>query len=468
MLKDSYYMLASSVLRLATQVLLFIVLARMWGAEKFGTFVYPLVISTLVVIVVDYGFGLQVLRDVGKTAERVKEIIWGALCLKVALSAVVLLLALVLTVWMPCTHGFRILLWLLLPAAVLGSFGLLLNLPFRALGLFHEETTVVLWANLVHFMLVGTLALLRFDTVVVAGGFLVSKLFYLVLSWRAYRRLIGRTKLPCVTLGYLLGTLRTGFPFAIHIALASLYFQVDTLIIHSFLGPEGVGVYQAGLRIMVGGLVLADVLGNVYIPRLAQASDSTKSLVEIGTRMTRHLLVPGALGFTLLIVFARWLNSLIYGAGYEGVAELLPLMGVVFFLRYLGVSYGALLTVANRQMVRAVGVSVAVVVSIGLNFLLIPSLGLRGAVLASIITHVVIDGVYVGFAWLQVQSLLMEWRSAMLLGTVVAANSAMLLFASSVPSGLMILFCTLVVLVLCAVGLTKQEWIRLSNKLVGA
>ena len=64
MFRDSVFSLISTVVRLTTGLILFIVLAHVWGPERFGTFMYPFTIAGILVKVVDYGFLLQVTRDV--------------------------------------------------------------------------------------------------------------------------------------------------------------------------------------------------------------------------------------------------------------------------------------------------------------------------------------------------------------------------------------------------------------------
>jgi O-antigen/teichoic acid export membrane protein len=246
----------------------------------------------------------------------------------------------------------------------------------------------------------------------------------------------------------------------VHVALGTLYFQVDSLLIQHFMGAKGVGMYQAGTRIMVGGLIFADVLANVYLPPLAMAAGNTKDLVRIAKRMTRHLLTLGAIGTTLLILFAQYGVRLTYGDSYSSVGRILTMLSVVFFLRYFGGAYGALLTVADRQDVRAVGVILALLVNLSLNYVMIPKWGLEGAVIASIITHVILNVIYCGFAWQQVRSLLLEPRSIALLVSVVAAN-ALLFVVCQVSAPTKVAATAVVILAMCALGGTRSEWKKL-------
>src|SRR5919198_6566841 len=99
MIRNTMFMAASTLARLLTSVVLFIVLARAWGAQVFGVFAYPFTIASVAVMVVDYGFGLQVVRSVGMRPEAVRDVMRRALAAKGLLSLLVVMGALVATPW---------------------------------------------------------------------------------------------------------------------------------------------------------------------------------------------------------------------------------------------------------------------------------------------------------------------------------------------------------------------------------
>ena len=249
-----------------------------------------------------------------------------------------------------------------------------------------------------------------------------------------------------------------GFPFAAHVALAALYISVDTIIIQQLLGSENVGLYQSGFRVMAGGLILTDVLSNVYLSRMAQESYDRSALINLSTRMTRQCLVVGVAGFIIMIGFSGPIVKLLYGANdFSKVIPLFPFFGVVLLLRYLGVSYGTLLTVDNRQAVRMVAVGLSVIVSIFCNLLLIPRFNLYGALFASIITHIFLEFIYIFFAWRQVKNWLMEKRSWLLISVACITGISQIFISheNSIFSYGVMIFALLVV---GLIGITTTEY----------
>lgn len=417
MIRNTILMFTSTSLRLTNSVLLVIIMARFWGPEEFGIFMYPYTLAALVVILVDYGFNLQLVKDIGKNIDDAHELTCQALVVKTFLVMMLVLVGLPFFICDRSLEGYRLLLGLLILSNVLNSYGVLLNLSFRGRELYEIEANATFWMSIVTFLLVGGLVLSGRGPTTIAVGFVLAKSFYLVLSWHSYKRLNGRQRLVYPGIKVTLKLLSAGFPFAAHLALGTIYFSVDTIIIQHLLGAQSVGIYQAGFRIMFGGLILTDVFSNVYLSRMAQDYRRRERLIDLATKMTRYCLTIGVVGLICTLGFNDVLVRIVYGKdGFTQVAPLLPFFGVVLLLRYIAASYGVLLTVSEKQVVRTVGVALSVLVSIVLNLLLVPRYSLHGAVYASILTHVLLTAIYILFAVLQTKTTLTDKRTWILAG----------------------------------------------------
>lgn len=414
MIKNATFMFASTVARLLTSVVLFVLLARAWGVQAFGMFTYAFALASLAAILIDYGFTLQVVREIGREPRVAHAVVHRAIGAKVWLTGVVLLAAAAGTPWIG-SGEIRVVVWVLLLASIVNSFALLLNLPLRGLGQFQEEAWVSVLANVALFALIAALVILDLGPIAVACGFLAARVAYLWLSVTTYRRVVGQLTCSGVVLGGAHNALVDGLPYGIFVALGALYFQIDTLLLQHFKGPEAVGLYQAAARVLMAALVVPDVLSNVYLPAIAAVDSKGTELVRLGTRLTRHLLMLGVVGLWTLTALAAWLTRVLYGPDYHGVSMLLPWFGLVLLLRYLGSSLGLLLTVDGRQVARTVIVGLTCVVSVALNAILIPRAGVDGAVTASVLTHLFLVATYLLTVVRTFRTSFLETRSLLLL-----------------------------------------------------
>jgi len=455
--RDSVFSLITTVVRLATGLVLFIVLAHVWGPEQFGTFMYPFAIAGILVKVVDYGFLLQVARDIGKNPADAHAIMSRAHGAKLLLVIPAGLAAYATAVLLPGEKGFGALLVLLLADAVANSFALLSNVPLRALRRFDEEARIAAIGNLVVFAAVTGAVLVGYGPLQAAGVMAASRTLCVLLSWSAYRRLLGADPAATIERESVRTSLWKGLPFGVHATVGTLNMQLDTLMVQHYLGAGSVGLYQAGMRILLGALLVADALNGVYLSAMARCSHDRGALMRLGERMTRQLLTVGLFAFGCILVAGPWVVRLLFGERYDALAPLLPLFGLLVFLRSGGVSYGTLLTIADRQGVRVAGVCAAMLIGLGLNALLIPRLGLTGAVTASILSHVVLFGVYVHAARRDVGSLLVDRRS----GILLCLAGVIVLFLPFLPpdhASIRIALGATLALASAVVGPTAAEW----------
>jgi O-antigen/teichoic acid export membrane protein len=464
-LRDSAFSLLSTAVRLLASLVLFVVLAHVWGPSAFGVFMYPFTVAAIAVKVVDYGFASQVARDAGRAPERVGDIFALALGAKVVLVAVAVAVGLVVAAFLPRHDGYVLLLAVLLADAILNSFVQLFSVPLRALGRFHTEAGTACAGNVLVFATSVATAWAGGGPIAVAAAFAISRLCQLVLAVRAYADVVGAAPRASVDGPTLRATLRDGLPFAVHMVVGTLNLHSDTLMVQRYLGAESVGIYQAGMRLLFGALLVADALNNVYLASLARATSRSDEIDRLGTRMTRHLLALGVVAFACMLGGSEWVVGSLFEPRYAPLVDLVPLFGLLVLIRYAGVSYGTLLTLTDRQAARMVAVAGVLALSLCLNALLIPRFGLRGALTASIVSHLILYSVYGVVAWRDHRSLLIDRRSGTLLLAVVAAIPVLALpGTASVSMRLEIGAALLAAGVLF--GVTRAEWATLSRRLV--
>jgi O-antigen/teichoic acid export membrane protein len=458
--RDSVFSLISTIVRLATGLVLFIVLAHVWGPERFGTFMYPFTIAGILVKVVDYGFLLQVTRDVGRDLSAAHATMSRAHGAKLLLAVPAASAAYVVSILLTGGDDFGPLLAILFVDAVANSFLLLLNVPLRVNRRFDEEARIAALGNALVFSAVATAVLLGAGPLAAAGVMASGRVVSLLFSWGAYGRLLGCAPDALLEKQSLRTSLWKGLPFGVHATVGTLNMQVDTLMVQHFLGAGSVGLYQAGVRILLGSLLVADALNGVYLSAMARSSSDRLALTRLGERMTRQLLTVGMFGFGCILVAGPWAVRLLFGGRYDALTPLLPYFGLLAFIRYGGVSYGSLLTLADRQAVRVVAVCTVMVLGLVLNSLLVPHFGLTGAVVASIGGHLVLYGVYVWAARRDVGGFLVDRRSR----TLLCIAAAIVLFLPFLPpdnASVRIALGATLVLASLVVGPTAAEWGRL-------
>ncbi|HEY3104549.1 MAG TPA: polysaccharide biosynthesis C-terminal domain-containing protein [Pyrinomonadaceae bacterium] len=177
-----------------------------------------------------------------------------------------------------------------------------------------------------------------------------------------------------------------GFKFYISIMAGAIIFRADLLIVNHFRGAAEAGVYGVASQFSFLLLMLPGVIATLLFPRVA-ASQDTRG--EFAVQVTRHTTVimlmtcgaAAALSFML---------PLIYGARFaDATVQLLILLPGIFLVGLESVLV---------QHFTGTGLPVAIPVfwlvtlgcNIGLNLLLVPKFGARGAAVTSTVSYALI------------------------------------------------------------------------------
>ena len=190
-------------------------------------------------------------------------------------------------------------------------------------------------------------------------------------------------------------------PAAPLLAAASMYLLVewsDILIIGYFLGPEDVGVYGAALRVSGAIAVVLAVATSIAGPRFASLheADSTTELSSYTRQVVRLCGLAALPFFGLMISAPQWIMGL-FGSEFEVGASVLVILAAGQMVNAATGPMGVLLVMSGRESDVFRATAVAAVTNTVLNLILIPSLGIEGAAIATAISLVVVNGIVIRF-----------------------------------------------------------------------
>lgn len=350
--------------RLASGTVLFVAMGRLMGPAAFGDFMSAMALATLVAFVSNLGLAQQALREVAAHPQRAAEIAAGLACVKLNLGLAVVASALVPALIFGGAWWLGALLTLALVAdgAVEFLFALL-----KGHGRFGLEAGFSTMAALLHFAVVGAVCWWMPEPLAIAAAFVGSR----ALQLAAAVVLCGREmQLPRFGLASVAQwqQLRAGWAYAVDGGLAQLAAQLDTLLVRMLLGAHAAGVYQAGMRIVVGVLSLSMVTGNVFIPRLSRTLADAGAHSLVVRQLRRTYLALAALSGALVWGLGWLLMRHGYGPAFYELAALWPWFALLIVVRVVAANYGVQLTALGKQASRSVVNLVALVTTVLLVF----------------------------------------------------------------------------------------------------
>ena len=188
--------------------------------------------------------------------------------------------------------------------------------------------------------------------------------------------------------------IRDVLPLGLGVLLSALYFRIDIFFIERWHGLEAVGGYNAVFRLVEAARLVPAAVMAVTFPRLVNAT--TTSLVQ---RIGGWLTLVGAALAIISAAGANLIVTTIYGVpyGYTALAfATLSLALPLFFLNY-ALTHQVIGWDGQRAYLSIA--AAALVANVAANLMLVPSQGIVGAAIATVLTEVVVTAGCVYVLW---------------------------------------------------------------------
>lgn len=369
---------SSTGVRLVAGLITISIVARVLGPEMYGVLMLWMTTSAFTAMVTNYGLTSYVLREIGADPTQAERIINEGITAKLILTSIVFTIAIIIAYLVALDN--KLVFFTLLAASVSDSFSEFLNAGLRARNRFGIETRIATLGAILHAVIVISAVKATQSVDITALGYFFSRFGILVVTTFA----VGRYFVwPHITsLSAAIHRLRHTAKYAVDYAMQGMFGQIDSLVLNFSLGPEAVGLYQAGMRVFLTGNQAATVISNVFLPRVSAKTKSKELFTNESCKIQTVFILVGACFGLVLAVFAHQIVILLFGSKYLGLVELMPFFGLLFFIRFSAGAWGVVLTAVGEQLYRTkVGIGFWVVTLL-LAIFLVPEFEVRGWILS--------------------------------------------------------------------------------------
>ncbi|MBS4027436.1 MAG: flippase [Ignavibacteriales bacterium] len=387
---NSLFSFLSQVIRLGTNMIMFIGIARFYGAEAFGQFTTAHTFTSLFFIVADFGFDLLLSTEVARNQTRAKEILERYLPLKLVFTFTAVVLMSTLAFFGSQSESTKMLMYIFSLGIIGNSLANFFFALMKGYEQLQHETKISFFQNLLLLVVLLTLGLLHTPIVYVAIAFVVSRFAGLVLIYFSSIRVL---KFPSISfsLEHWKETLVQCLPFGFNLLFGTLYFQLDTILLSYWKGDYEVGIYQAAMKLLVLVLIIPEVIINAMLPVLSRFhSEDEGKWLHLGKLLHKTLfytVMPIAMIFFL---YTERIIEIVYGVEkFKESIPILRLFSVCLLIRFFNATVTVMLTTSRRQsvlMMISIGLTI---LNIGFNVFAIPLYGTIGAAYVSLITTVI-------------------------------------------------------------------------------
>jgi O-antigen/teichoic acid export membrane protein len=377
------------------------IVTRHLPAEEFGIFVLIQVVVAFLSRVSSFGFGLAIPKFItsAKSEAEKRQLVNTAIYFRILTIPLVCLLALLLKPALsrlfeaPQLAGYFVFVAVFF---LFDSLATLFKAIFQGFFLFKKIAFTDFISSCLNFVLIIVLVLWLKQGIL---GLLLAKVIsmsvaclYAYLALPVPKRIEFRLEL-------LRPVLMFGFPLQLNDVLSFVYLRIDTLMLGAMLGPKAIAYYEVARRIPDSLTGLYEAFRAVFFPFIAKffAHGEQQKASQMLNHSTRLISFATMLGTLVVLIFGREIISLLFSSQYLTSVPAFVLLMIWLNLAFTDSTLGySLVAAGDSNKPAMINVLHAGVNIIG-NLLLIPSLGITGAALSSVLGFVATNPVYVYF-----------------------------------------------------------------------
>jgi O-antigen/teichoic acid export membrane protein len=362
-----------------------VIIARMLGPSGKGAYSLVVLTYAFAVLIGNFGVPVFVASTLGKGRHSVEALLRNSLFLVLCVSAFVAVGVLVLRTWF--TDDLWLAPFVVLLAAVV------------PLGLLREHLAALLQG----LNRIGSYALVQAVGQAATLLLLLTFLLYNPDLWAAlYCWLSGEAVALVVSIVLVMRLVRPGISFSLPVLKESLRFgaavfvasligmaslRFDVFLVAYFLDTAAVGLYTVATAVSALTMYLPSAMAVALLPRFSSAGDD--EAFELATKTCRLALLWGVASAVVLLVFGGLAIRAVYGEAFStsALAMRILLPGTIFYgLAHITTAYFN--GFVGRPLINTALAGLSLTIGILLNLVLIPTLGITGAAVASSAAYV--------------------------------------------------------------------------------
>jgi len=364
-----------------------IYVVRFLGPTNFGMLSYAISFVSLFAGIAALGLDGIVIRDLVRYKEDRDDLLGTSFLLKLLGALLTIVIISLVILWTPQDRSANLLILLIAFASVFKSI-FVIDLYFQSKVLSKYPVLVRCFCTIVSTLFKVVLIYLQapliwfafaitLENVIIAIGFVfVYREGNLKLNlWRFKRTLAFRL-------------LRDSWPLILSNVAVAVYMRIDQVMVKGMLDAKALGLYAVAVNLTeIWHFIPTIIVGSLF-PAIINAKKNDYKLYVSGLQRLHDMLFFIAFIIGIIVSFGSGqIISLLFGELF--IAARIPLIVSVWSVVFVfqGVIRGHFLIVENEQRLGLWFRVIALLVNVGLNFLLIPWYGIVGAAIATLVSY---------------------------------------------------------------------------------
>ena len=415
--RNVVWAVTGKVVTLLGSLLVGILVARYLGPEQYGLMNYVVSFVMLFQVLASFGMDNIEIREESKSPEEKNKIIGTAFTLKI-IFAIITIALVCITAWLFETDSFtRWMIALYSLSMIMNSFNVIRNyftslvwneyivkteISRTLIGAGVKVLLLLLEAPLIYFFIA-----LLFDTILIAGGYLMS-----------YRRKIDSIRKWRFDKETAMYMIKQSFPLAVSLSAVLIYHRVDQIMVGKMLTNTELGYYSVACRFTEIIMFIPTILAQTITPILVRNYKENFAIYRNKTQQFVNITVWICIIISIITaLISHWLILYTFGSQYLPATIVLQILAFKSVGDALSATAGNMIIIEGLQKYAWIRSVTACFVCVGLNLLFIPKWGLIGTAIASILTYLyagTISNIFIPQYWFvlktQIKALFLGWK----------------------------------------------------------
>lgn len=387
--RNVVWAVTGKVVTLLGGLLVGIFVARYLGPEQYGLMSYVMSYVALFQVLASFGMDQIEIREESKSPEERDKIIGTAFTLKIGFAIITMLLV-AITAWIFEADPFTKWMIILYSASmVANSFGVIRNyftsLVWNEYIVKTEITRTFIGAGikvgllLLHAPLVCFVAATLFDTMLIAGGYLV-----------AYLRKISSIKKWTFDKERAKYLVRQSFPMLLSGAAIIVYNKIGEVMLGNMLDKASVAYYSVASRFVEICIFIPTIISQTITPILVKHHESDIDLYNKQTKIYCSTITWCSIIVAIITcLISMPLIKYTFGTSYIASVPVLQVLSFKAIGAALMQSSGQMIIIEGLQKYAVLRNAIASIVCILSNLILIPLIGVIGVAISGVISFII-------------------------------------------------------------------------------
>jgi len=384
-LTNTGFLFSGNAISAVISFVITIYIARILPISDFGSYITVISFVSLFGIFTDFGINTVIIREGAKKPEDTHKLIFSSMGLKLLMSLATMFAVIVFALLTPYSLEVKVLIVLMSVTLVMGGVGSL----FSAVFCIYQDMKYISIIQIAERITFATLAFVFLIAGLGVPGVIlaivIAAFASLILNFIISRR-IHDFKLnfkPIFDRAILIPAMW----FGIAGMLGMIWQHVDTILISLLSNMTQVGLYTPAVNYIGIGDMAVVALTSAFFPIICKAVHERRITKKEYFKYLGYFAAAGFVAVGVTLAFGGQVMIFAFGPKFADSIVFINILIIGFAVNLVTIPTSLLLDATNLQKVHVLNATYLTGVNIGLNWILIPTIGALGAAYATTISQ---------------------------------------------------------------------------------